>query len=414
MPRGSAPGLGFPQSAIRPLRTVMFIPHREYMYSDQSPHSRGPSDPDPAGTGASGAQGVPWPRPPGDEACAPPLTGRLTLSNPNDVVATLPYLVGAPPDPGVIVMTLHGKGVRSVFCRDLGRVTARKPTDCVAAPVDTAVSEGADGLLIVAYGEPHRVTPYVDALRSAAGARGLRVPEAFRVTGERYWSYVCDRTECCPPEGVVIDVDRSSGPAGAVLHGLTPLPPLQQTLADIVRIRRILDPVDRGLRTAMAAATEQVEEQARRLAKTEERAFVQHGLTRVGAAIEAERTGEGTRDEEELAWLGVLLTEIRVRDEVWARITPETAHWHEELWSRVVRHVEQGYRAAPAALTAVAAWQRDDHSLARAALEVALDADPEYSMATLMKQALTLGLPVERWRAFLPRRLEGRMGWPKK
>lgn len=388
----------------------MLITHREYMHSDQSPHPLGPSDPDPARTGASG---VPAPRPPGDEICAPPLTGRLTLSSPNDVVATLPYLVGAPPDPGIVILSLHGKGVRSVFCRDLDRARPQNPADCAAAPVDTAVSEGADGIVVVAYGEPRRVTPYVDALLAAAGARGLHVPEAFRVTGERYWSYVCEGTECCPPEGVVIDVDRSSGPAGAVLHGLTPRPPLQQTLADIARIRRILDPVERGLRTAMAVATEQVEERAHQLAEADARAFVRHGLAQVGGAIEAERAGEGTRDEEELAWLGVLLTEIRVRDEVWARITPETAELHEELWSRVVRHVEQRYRAAPAALAAVAAWQRDDHTLARAALEVALDADPEYSMATLMSQALTLGLPVERWRAFVPRWLEGRMEWPK-
>ena len=388
----------------------MFIPHREYMHFDQSPHSLGPFEPDPAGTGASG---VPPPRPPGDQACAPPSAGRLTLSDPNDVVATLPYLVGAPPIPGIVVLTLHGKSVRSVFCRDLNRVPSRTPADSAAAPVDTAADEGADGLVVVAYGEPQQVTPYVDALLAAARTRRLRVPEVFRVTGGRYWSYVCTLAECCPPEGVLIDADRSSGPAGAVLHGLTPLPPLQQTMADMARIRRILAPVGSELRTAMTAATEQVEEQARRLAHTEERAFVRHGLAKVGAAVEAEQAGEGTGDEEELAWLGVLLTELRVRDEVWARITPETAHHHEELWSRVLRHVEQRYRAAPAALTAVAAWQRDDHSLARAALEVALDSDPEYSMAKLMSQALTLGLPVGRWRAFVSRRLEGRTEWPK-
>jgi len=380
------------------------------MHFDQSPHSLGPFEPDPAGTGASS---VPPPRPPGDQTCAPPSTGRLTLSNPNDVVATLPYLVGAPPIPGIVVLTLHGKSVRSVFCRDLNRAPSRTPVDSAAAPVDTAADEGADGLVIVAYGEPQQVTPYVDALLAAAKKRRLRVPEAFRVTGGRYWSYVCTLAECCPSEGVLIDADRSSGPAGAVLHGLTPLPPLQQTMADMARIRRTLAPVGSELRAAMTAATEQVEEQARRLTNTEERAFVRHGLAKVGAALEAERAGEGTEDEEELAWLGVLLTELRVRDEVWARVTPETAHHHEEIWSRVLRHVEQRYRAAPAALTAVAAWQRDDHSLARAALEVALDTDPEYSMAKLMSQALDLGLPVGRWRAFVSRRLEGRTEWPK-
>ena len=86
---------------------------------------------------------------------------------------------------------------------------------------------------------------------------------------------------------------------------------------------------------------------------------------------------------------------------------------HQELWARVTRHLPRHQRAAPASLLAVAAWQRGDEPLAAAALEVALAADPGYSMAVLMSRALAWGLPVERWREFTPRWLRARSQRPQ-
>ncbi|WP_449289321.1 hypothetical protein [Nocardiopsis halotolerans] len=45
-------------------------------------------------------------------------------------------------------------------------------------------------------------------------------------------------------------------------------------------------------------------------------------------------------------------------------------------------------------------------------MEVALAADPGYSMAVLMSRALAWGLPVERWREFTPRWLRARSERP--
>ncbi|OLT26864.1 hypothetical protein BJF83_20115 [Nocardiopsis sp. CNR-923] len=129
------------------------------------------------------------------------------------------------------------------------------------------------------------------------------------------------------------------------------------------------------------------------------------------AAVRAESRGESVTEPRELASLGVYLTQTRVRDEAWARITARSADAHRRLWSRVTRHVPERLRAAPASLLAVAAWQSDDRELAAAALDVSLTADPGYSMALLMSRALAWGMPVRRWREAAPRWTEGKEDW---
>lgn len=398
------------------------------MHSDQ-PHSpSGSSDPfnspehpdSPAAPGMPPHEGsaptVPDPRGPGDRvAVRGPGQGALVLSNPTDVIATLPYLVGEPPDPGIVVLAVRGKGVHSAFCGDLSRLDiADNPLERAIAPVDMAASEGCTALLVVAYGPPERVTPYVDTLLSAAGKRALTVIDALRITDGRYWSYTCGEAVCCPVEGTVVNVDRSTVPANAVLYGIVPAPPFHAATTGIARVRAVLEPVHGEERAAMDAATEEVESRVRQLLDQGMRgAFTDRGLSAVRAAVRAEREGKGTTGREELAWLGFYLTELRVRDEVWARITAEAAPVHQELWGRVARHLPQHQRAAPASLLAVAAWQQGDEPLAAAALDVALAADPAYSMALLMSRALAWGLPVERWREFTPRWLRGRDEWPQ-
>ncbi|NYH51292.1 hypothetical protein HNR06_000881 [Nocardiopsis arvandica] len=346
---------------------------------------------------------------------APGTRGTLVLTTPTDIIATLPYLVGAPPDPGFVVLAMRGRGVHSAFRGDLDRLDAAgDPLKRAAAPVDTAASEGCTALVIVAYGPPERVTPYVDGLLSAARERALTVLDALRVTEGRYWSYTCGRADCCPAGGTVVNVDSSTIPADAVLHGLVPVQPLHSAAGDAARVRALLEPVGGEERTAMDALAEKAEARARLMLERGMRgALTDRGLSAALAAVRAERSGRGITGREELAWLGTYLTETRVRDEMWARITAETAPAHQELWSRVARHLPRRLRAAPASLLAVAAWQRDDRALAAAALDAALTADPGYSMAVLMSRALAWGLPVERWREFTPRWLRERSEYPE-
>jgi Domain of unknown function (DUF4192) len=66
---------------------------------------------------------------------------------------------------------------------------------------------------------------------------------------------------------------------------------------------------------------------------------------------------------------------------------------HIRLWTDITRHAQLGHIAAPASLLAFTAWQNGDGALANLALDRALADDPGYSMARLLRDALTAGFP---------------------
>ena len=93
------------------------------------------------------------------------------------------------------------------------------------------------------------------------------------------------------------------------------------------------------------------------------------------------------------AWLALVLTRVRIRDDAWARMDPAHRDAHRRLWTDVVRRAQPGYVAAPASLLAFTAWQGGDGALANIAIERALADTPAYSMALLLGDALDAGAP---------------------
>jgi hypothetical protein len=110
------------------------------------------------------------------------------------------------------------------------------------------------------------------------------------------------------------------------------------------------------------------------------------------AVREAERCyrSGGRLPDDEIAWLGLLLLHVPVRDYAWTRT--RTEEWELGLWSDVVRRVEPAYVPAPASLLAFVAWRSGSGVLASVAVERALDEQGDYSLAMLVHQALVNGV----------------------
>ena len=87
------------------------------------------------------------------------------------------------------------------------------------------------------------------------------------------------------------------------------------------------------------------------------------------------------------------LTILRIRDDAWARMDPGHRTAHGQLWTDLTRRACPGYVAAPASLLAFTAWQAGHGALANLAVDRALADQPDYSMALLLRDALTAGLP---------------------
>jgi hypothetical protein len=123
------------------------------------------------------------------------------------------------------------------------------------------------------------------------------------------------------------------------------------------------------------------------------RAFAEAGRKSVRQVVARHRRGGEFKNLDEIAWLGLTLTGLRVRDDAWARMDPVFNDAHQRLWTGLLHRLPAGFVPAPAALLALVSWQAGDRALASIATERALDADPGYTMAVLLAGALHADLP---------------------
>jgi hypothetical protein len=336
-------------------------------------------------------------------------TPRVTLHTPTDLLAAVPYLLGFHPADSVVVIGLSG--TRVVF-------TARADLPPPDAPPDQALAladqlgeilagQRVDVALIIGYGEAAAVTRAALPLRDALRGYGLSVGEMLRADDGRYWSYLCESVHCCPPEGTPYDVTGTEVAAAATYAGQVALP-------DRAALECSLRPVEGAEREAMDRATEQA---ARDLAADVDQGVdpadradddpADHAADgdpagnrrRAGAralALAVRRYVDGGRlTDEEVARLTLLLVRIDVRDLCWARVTVagDRLEAHLELWRDVTRRARADLVAAPATLLGYAAWRTGNGALAWVAVQRALEANPAYSLARLLGEALDRALP---------------------
>jgi len=313
------------------------------------------------------------------------------------LLAVIPGLLGFHPERSVVVVGARPPRARIqvAFRYDLpdppNANAAAKIADHVAAILTRQQLTTA---VVAGYGPGSLVTPVADTLIAELRRTGITLHDVLRVEDGRYWSYACHDTRCCPPEGVPFD--PTAHPAAAALAGSG-----SQVLRDRAALAATIAPFGGEPEETMRLAISQVERriagaltQGRRVGLSRERArrVVGEGLRAVQDALGAYRRG-GTVADGRLAWLAVSLGELRVRDDAWARMVPEHAGAHQRLWTDLVRRVPARYIPAPASLLAFTAWQSGNGALANVAIERALGADPEYSMALLLSEALSAGMP---------------------
>ncbi len=247
----------------------------------------------------------------------------------------------------------------------------------------------------VGYGPGSLVTPVADALRAAAGRARLTLREVLRAENGRYWSYLCKDPACCPAEGVRYDSVAHPAAAALATAGLAAYP-------DRESLARTLSPVKGTDAESMSAATERALARVAVLIGEQRksgqggdllRLVVEDGRRAVLEAIGTYRAGGQLDGDDQIAWLSVVLTDLRVRDDAWARMDPDHREAHRRLWTDVVRRACQRYVPAPASLLAFTAWQAGEGTLANIAIKRALDADPDYSMALLLGDLLDAGVP---------------------
>ncbi|MFD6692936.1 DUF4192 domain-containing protein [Micromonospora aurantiaca (nom. illeg.)] len=367
---------------------------------------------------------------------------RLSVRSPADMVAAVPYLLGFHPADSVVVVAVRGRRVVFAARGDLP-APGTDPGPAARHLAQVVARQDADAATVVGYGPAARVTGVVDAIGDALTAAGLVVLDALRVTEGRWFSYLCVEPSCCPPEGTPYDPAASQVSAAAVFAGQVALP-------DRAALAAQVSPLDGPVRLAMRRATGRARlrlaaltgrpstpssgspagglpaDSSRAGAEPpvpadgagpegessvpvggpgsggksqapaggagsggEPRAVRTAGTAAVRAAFRRQRRGERL-DDDEMAWLTVLLTHVAVRDHAWSRTDGRDEDI--SLWTDVLRRAEPDLIAAPGCLLAFAAWRSGHGALAAVALERVLSAHPGYSLAVLLDEALRRGV----------------------
>jgi Domain of unknown function (DUF4192) len=320
--------------------------------------------------------------------------------SPAALLRLLPHLLGFVPEASLVVIGTSPP-------RDRVKVTLRydlpdppeadQAADIAEHAVGVLRSQRLTAAVAVGYGPDALVTPAADELRNAARQAGIEVTELLRVAGGRYWSYLCRDEACCPADGVPFDAEAADAAEAAALARVG-----ERVLASRAALAARVSPLGYIAAASMRQATRRAEQHVAQLLAKVRKSYrlgaarhmiAAEGLAAVGSMIARYRDGGRFTSDYEIARITVALRDLRVRDDAWARMDPEHTDAHVRLWIDVVRRAQPGHVAAPAALLAFVAWQSGDGALANVALDRALADDPDYSMALLLRQVITAGVP---------------------
>lgn len=342
-----------------------------------------------------------------------PSAGRLTLASPDALLASIPHLIGFPPEDSVVLVGI----APDASSRSSVRLTQRFDRPDADAPADTLtqmarqtagpmITAGCTEVIITVFGDqrpnPDRELPdgqLVDALIAALDDGDVSIRDALYTDGTSRWSYGCDDPSCCPPEGRPIpDEVRGLVAAEFAVAGVAMVPSRDALAAELA-------PADADARDAMAREV---------VAVQAERDSALHPGGATGRSVDASGL-EAWRDDTivtvarlagtdslpsaDLARIAVGLGDIRVRDTaLWdlaqPGVDPQAAITR--LIS-IVRQAPAGHVAPAATVLAICHWTSGDGARANVALDRAFADEPSYSLAGLVGTGLRTGLPPQAW-----------------
>jgi hypothetical protein len=383
---------------------------------DRRPDDRRPDDrrPDDRRPGGRRPDDPPSPEVSGDAAPAV-----LTITEPRDLVALVPYRLGYRPLDSLVLLCLRGGRPRVGLVM---RVDLPDPAELpvvVAALARHAVDDGAAAAVAVVYRHSPVEASTVPSITGSLADAGVELREAWQVGEHRLWSLTCHDRSCCPSDGWSVEVLEGAQVSAEMVALGRGVAPSRQALAGDLR------PVDAARRSVVADLV------ARRPAG---RPAVDGGLVpwrrtalATWRAVVCDQESSGEVPESAAAVLLAALADPVLRDAVLLDCVPQsqaaadelvcsgasrTAQALERVFSAqsavapdqvrqqraetvlrsIVRQGTGAWRAGPLGLLAWSAWWAGDGGRSSVLAELALDADPQHRLARLLSAALEAGL----------------------
>lgn len=329
---------------------------------------------------------------------AAPLDRKVRVGSPVSLLAIVPHLLGFMPGKSLVVIGTEPPSGQVTLVLRYDLPDPPRPgdvRDITEHASQVLAAQHVGDVAVIGYGPAALVAPLADQFRLDAAIHGLRLTEVLRVQDRRYWSYLCAEPDCCPPEGTPFDLLADPAWTALTESGT-------RVLLDRDDLAKTVATLDGDAGAAARRATQRAEAKASKLtarvARTGRRGQARRliaaaGISSVCSALASYRGGRPISDPDQIAWLTVVLRDLRVRDDAWARMDPQHRQPYIRLWTDLTTAARPGYVAAPACLLAFTAWQNGNGALANVALDRAMDDQPAYSMAQLLREVIGNGVP---------------------
>lgn len=316
------------------------------------------------------------------------------VDHPGALIAALPAVLGFVPEKSLVMVSLEDAGRMGAVMRadlseeltaDVERL-AQLAANSGAERV-VAIVVDADGALCPMCNDEHR--RLCEALGEALAGCDVGLHAAHvvdRVEAGGRWHCV----DGCGSGGAVEDPYASPLAVAAVLDGRR----LYGRRADLAAVVATSD-ADRTAALAEMIPTCQQDREADWLVDPDARG--RHDVERARAAAARVAAG-GDLADDELAELAVALTDVAVRDTLYALAVGAEGGAAESLWGLLARVLPDPWRSEALVLLAFSAYTRGDGPLAGVSLDAALRSDPQHRMAGMLDTALQSGMRPEQIR----------------
>lgn len=358
--------------------------------------------------------------------------GQLSVTDAEGVISLVPHMLGFHPRESLVVLIMQGNALEATLRIDLPgsglglpstRRLARHLVDYMRAAPD------ADGACLVVYSEQERTAEslpcqgFIDVVATQLQRCGYRIHDAWLVGCQRWWSYFCTDTACCPGDGRPLDeVVLSDANLRMVLEGSSPVPEPWDGSTDgawpaVEAVREVVDAqreagdgwkgIIRGLERWCAALDQEPRELLSRLRSNPADAgalLAALGEHMVRDALPFAAGASSTAARKAL--VGQLReggTRVQLRDlgEFMLGHSDRAPHWRtlERLWDlgRGLLPAAQGAdRCALLCILAWIEWSKGHSSGAHALIATCRAEEPEYRLARLLDAFWSRG-QLPRW-----------------
>ena len=312
-----------------------------------------------------------------------------TVKTPHDLLAAVPFLIGYHPKDSLVLISVKEGALEMAMRIDY---PINPPAGAYQLLASHLKRDHAESALIVAY-QPEGQSNGEEVLRNAADAvANLEIPikELLLVSDGRWRSLMCQKESCCPPEGTPLEEFENSRIAAEQVVNGKPLPyadsdGLSHSIAALEKSKDInwnaqvigfrINPDDMDLNPKQRDGAESI----LLLADF----YIQDGHC---------------TDYDLIARVLGRLSDIQVRDFALGCHNEKTLSAYWAMWRDLMRLAPPKFIAPVASLFAAIAYENGEGALAHRAIDRAIEDQPDYSLARLLRRVFSSGWPASGFR----------------